>query len=504
MGHTALILGDQLLPDHPALEGADRAVLVESTAVMARRPIHRRRLHAVLVGMRRYAQDLRERHPDLEVVEHRGAEGIGHSLREHHDGETVVAAHPNRRSALLHLRDDLGVRIVDSTQFLNGPERFAAWASGRKSLMMEPFYRDMRREHRVLLDDAGEPLGGRWNFDAENRRPPKDGLHAPAPYRPRESDTDAEVREDLDRLRIESYGDDGPRQVAVTRDEARRALQSFITDRLHDFGPWQDAMVPGERMLFHANLSAPLNLGVLDPLDVVRAAERAHREDGVALQSVEGFVRQIIGWREYVWGMYWLRAEDWPERNALRADRPLPQAFTATGEDVPRTGWQCLDTTLDAVREDAYAHHIERLMILGNTLLLTGTRPWEAVRWFETAFIDGAEWVMAPNAAGMALYADGGEMMTKPYAAGGNYVSKMSRHCPSCRFDPKQRTGPDACPLTALYWDFLDRHRETLQGNHRVAMPLKTLQRFAPEELAAIRARADDARAELDGPGPGA
>jgi len=499
MGHTALILGDQLLPDHPALEGAERAVLIESTAVMGRRPVHRRRLHAVLVGMRAYAQGLRAR--GVEVVEHRGAESIATALREHHDGETLVAAHPNRRSALLHLRDDLGVEIVDSSQFLNAPERFAAYARGRRSLTMEHFYREMRREHRVLLDDAGEPLGGRWNFDAENRRPPKEGLRAPAPYRPREGEIDAEVREDLDRLAIPAYGDDGPRQVAVTRDEARRALQSFIVDRLHDFGPWQDAMVPGERMLFHANLAAPLNLGVLDPLDVVRAAERAHHEDGAPLQSVEGFVRQIIGWREYVWGMYWLRAQEWPRRNALRARRALPAAFTASGPDAPRTGWNCLDTTLDAVREDAYAHHIERLMVLGNTLLLHGTRPVEALRWFETSFIDGAEWVMAPNAAGMALYADGGEMMTKPYAAGGNYISKMSRHCPSCRFDPKKRTGPDACPLTALYWDFLARHAQTLEGNHRMAMPLRSLGRFDAAELAAIRARADDARAELEAPG---
>lgn len=499
MGHTAVILGDQLLRDHPALDGASRAVLVESTALMGRRPVHRRRLHAVLVALRAYAQELRERHPDLEVVEHRGAASFADALAAH-EGERLVAAHPNRRSAVRHLRDDLGVELVDSTQFLVGPERFAAYARGRRTLTMEHFYREMRREHRVLLDDAGEPLGGRWNFDAENRRPPKEGLSAPAPYRPREGELDAAVRDDLDRLvaagAITTIGQDGPRHVAVTHDEARRALRSFVDERLRDFGPWQDAMVPGERMLFHANLSAPLNLGVLDPLTVVRAAERAHREDGVPLQSVEGFVRQIIGWREYVWGMYWLRADEWPQRNALEADRPLPVAIAAPGEH--ETGWNCLDTTLTAVGEDAYAHHIERLMVLGNIMLLHGTRPVEALRWFETAFVDGAEWVMAPNAMGMALYADGGEMMTKPYAAGGNYVSKMSRHCPSCRYDPKQRTGPDACPLSALYWDFLDRHRDRFTGNHRMAMPLKTLGRFDPAELAAIRARADDAREELD------
>lgn len=499
MGHTALVLGDQLMRGNPALDGADRVVLVESTALMARRPVHRRRLHAVLAGMRHLAADLRAQ--GLEVVEHRGAASIAAALAGH-AGEDLVSALPNRRGARDHLAG-LGVRFVDSTQFLTSPERFARWASGRRTLVMEPFYREMRRAHGVLLDDRGEPLGGRWNFDAENRRPPKDGLDAPAPYRPREGEIDAQVREDLDRLvrdgALTTWGEDGPRHVAVTPSEARRALRSFVEDRLAEFGPWQDAMVPGRRMLFHANLSAPLNLGVLDPLTVVRAAERAHLEDGVPLQSAEGFVRQVLGWREYVWGMYWLRADEWPRRNALRARRELPAVFasTATGEQAARSGWACLDTTLDAVREDAYAHHIERLMVLANTLLLTGVRPWEAVRWFETAFVDGAEWVMAPNAAGMGLYADGGEMMTKPYAAGGNYVSKMSRHCPSCRFDPRQRTGPDACPLTALYWDFLARNRERLEGNHRMAMPLRALGRFPEDELSAIRARARDAIREL-------
>jgi deoxyribodipyrimidine photolyase-related protein len=281
----------------------------------------------------------------------------------------------------------------------------------------------------------------------------------------------------------------------VTPEEARRALRSFVDERLADFGPWQDAMVPGERMLFHANLSTPLNLGVLDPLTVVRAAERAYAEGTAPIESVEGFVRQVLGWREYVWGMYWRRVGSWPRRNALRAHRDLPAVFTGTAET--RSGWECLDATLDAVREDAYAHHIERLMVLANTLLLAGVKPWQAVRWFETAFIDGAEWVMAPNAAGMGLYADGGEMMTKPYAAGGNYMSKMSRHCGSCQYDPKRRTGPEACPLTALYWDFLDRHRDALDGNHRMAMPLRSLARIDAAELAAIRARTRDAITEL-------
>jgi deoxyribodipyrimidine photolyase-related protein len=232
-----------------------------------------------------------------------------------------------------------------------------------------------------------------------------------------------------------------------------------------------------------------MNIGVLDPLRVVRAAEAAYRDGHAPLQSVEGFVRQIIGWREYVWGMYWLRRD---RGNALDAHAALPAAFW--GEP---TGWNCLDTVVQSVHDDAYANHIERLMVLGNILLLAGVEPWAAVRWFQGAFIDGAEWVMAPNAAGMALYADGGEMMSKPYAAGGNYINKMSTFCGACQYKPNVRTGEQACPVTALYWDFMDRHQEELGFNRRMRGPLRTLARL--DDLDAVRTRAQAARRELEG-----
>jgi deoxyribodipyrimidine photolyase-related protein len=231
---------------------------------------------------------------------------------------------------------------------------------------------------------------------------------------------------------------------------------------------------------------------VLEPLRAVRAAERAYRRGAAPLASVEGFVRQVIGWREYMWGMYWLRRDAWPADNALDAHAPLPAAFTGAP-----SGWNCLDTVMRQVEEDGYAHHIQRLMVLGNVLLLAGVEPWEAVRFFQGSFVDGAEWVMAPNGAGMALYADGGVLMTKPYAASGNYVDRMSTYCPGCRYDPHTRTGPDACPVTALYWDFMGRHRERLGSNRRMRMPLRALAAMDEAELAAVRARAADAREEL-------
>ena len=490
--HTALILGDQLMRDHPALEGADRVLFVESRAGMARAGLHRRRAHLVLSGMRHFADELREA-GEVEVVERRDTSlgaGIAQEQAERPDVE-IVAAEPNTRVARRSL-PERGVRLVESNQFLTAPERFIAWAEDRRSLKMEDFYREQRRRFEVLLDADGKPEGGRWNFDAENRRPPKQGLTAPTPYRPREDAIDEAVRADLDAMELDFWGADGPREHAVTPAEAKRALRKFVDERLPEFGPWQDAMVEGEPYLHHALLSVPLNLGVLPPLDVVRAAERALRDGHAPIQSVEGFVRQVIGWREYVWGMYWLRAEEWPERNALEAELELGEAWRGS-----QVGWECLDTVVGGVAARGYAHHIERLMVLGTIGLTSGTQPWQLVKWFATSFVDGAEWVMAPNAAGMALFADGGEMMTKPYAAGGNYINKMSDHCSRCHYSPSEKEGPKACPVTALYWDFVDRHQELLAGNRRTQRGVGTWKRFSDEVRAAVHDRAAVAREEL-------
>ncbi len=487
MGHVALILGDQLTAEPPALDGAARVVMVESWGRLGRRPLHRQRAHLVLSAMRHYAERLRADGWEVEV---RRAPSIPEAVRALVDGgEEVRCAAPNDPSARRSLRE-AGARLLPASQFLVPEAEFTAWAEGRRQLRMEHFYRLQRQRFGVLLTADGEPEGGRWNFDQENRRPPAAGLTAPAPWRPREDTIDAQVRLDLREAeeagRLHLWGDDAPRAYAITPEEAGAALDDFIAHRLAEFGPWQDAMVPGESVLFHSLLSVPLNLGVLHPLDAIRAAERAYREGRAPLQSAEGFIRQILGWREYVHGMAHLRRSTaWSQTNALDAQAPLPAAFWGAA-----SGWACLDSTVDGVARTGYAHHIERLMVLGNTLLLAGVQPWEAVRWFQTAFVDGAEWVMAPNAAGMALYADGGGMTSKPYAAGGNYMRRMSRHCASCQFDPAQRSGERACPLSALYWDFLDRHRARLAANPRMGLAFRNLERIDDSELAAIRERA--------------
>jgi deoxyribodipyrimidine photolyase-related protein len=293
------------------------------------------------------------------------------------------------------------------------------------------------------------------------------------------------VRRDLDALGLRTFGVDAPRLWPATRAEALGSLRRFVSTRLPDFGRWQDAMLNGEHFMWHSHLSSSLNLGLLRPGEVVEAAIDAFRSGRAPIQAVEGFVRQVAGWREYVWGMYWLRAGEWAGMNALRAQAELPAAFTDGDTDM-----RCLADAMRGLRQTAYAHHIVRLMVFGNLTLLLGVRPDRVYDWFHHSFIDGYPWVMTPNAFGMGTFADAGGMMTKPYAASGRYIDRMSDHCGECRYDPTRRTGEDACPFTTLYWDFLDRNRERLAGNRRMGMPLRNLDRIPEAELSEIRERA--------------
>ena len=491
-GITAWVLGDQLSLENPVLEGADRVLVVQSRGALAAKRFHRQKLHLILVAMRRYADALGERGLEVDYVR---ADTLTAGLAEHrarHAPDSVRLLAPKAAAGRRRLGALEGVEIVERSLFLTDPGVFADWASGRRRLVMEDFYRWQRKRLDVLMDGE-EPCGGRWNFDAENRQPPPKDRTPPQPYRPRETELDDEVRAELDALGLDTWGEDGPRLWPADHAQARRALSHFLEHGLSDFGPYQDAMIGGERTLWHALLSSSLNLGLLDPLDCVRAAEAAYRSGEAPLQSVEGFIRQIIGWREYIWGMYWHLGERWGTMNALDAHSPLPEVLE-TGE----TDMACLRDAVGGVRATAYGHHIERLMLFGNLMLVAGVDPEAARDWFHRAFIDGYDWVMAPNVLGMATWADGGVMMTKPYAASGRYVSRMSDHCRGCRYDPGTRVGEDACPFTTLYWDFLDRNRERLAGLRRMQMVLRNLDRFDPAELDAVRVRARALREHFD------
>jgi deoxyribodipyrimidine photolyase-related protein len=327
--------------------------------------------------------------------------------------------------------------------------------------------------------DGPDPLGETWNHDHANREPPPRGavtLEVPPPWQPPEDAIDAEVRADLDRMELPTVGRDGPRWFAVTAAEGRRALQHFVEHRLPHFGPHEDAMLTADWAMAHSLLSVPLNLGVLHPLDVVHAAEEAHRAGLVSIASAEGFIRQVLGWREYVWQLYWRFGRTYRRRNALHARTPLPDWWQSL--DAAAVTARCLSSALEGVRDRGWTHHIQRLMVLGNHALQRGYQPAELSDWFREAFVDGFEWVMPPNVIGMSQHADNGMMATKPYSAGGAYINRMSDHCHDCPFDPRKRLGEDACPFTAGYWAWTHRHRELLAANHRTARAVASMERL--------------------------
>jgi deoxyribodipyrimidine photolyase-related protein len=333
-----------------------------------------------------------------------------------------------------------------------------------------------------------QPEGGRFNFDQDNRNPPPKnapGLGLPDPWWPVEDEIDAEVRADLDRWQrdglVQLVGDDGPRRFAATAAEAERALADFIEVRLNDFGPFEDAMLSGDWTMSHSLLSAPMNLGLLDPMHAIETVAAEHAAGRAPLASVEGFVRQIMGWRDYVWHLYWYLGEGYRTgSNALDAHTPLPEEFRRLDASAIRSN--CLRETIDGMRRHGWAHHIQRLMVLGNWALQHGYDPVELNDWFVDMFVDGTPWVMPANVIGMSQHADGGVVATKPYASGGAYIDRMSDYCGGCVFNPKVRLGENACPFTAGYWAFLDRVEPRIRHNNRMAQPLSGLRRLADRE----------------------
>lgn len=480
------LFGDQLGPHFTDDVPDDaRLLLVESRRVFARRRFHRAKAHLVLSAMRHRAAELGERCIYARVQTYTEALAAV-------DGPVEVC-HPTSHAALRFVEGRDDVTVLPARGFATPMADFAAWADGRRRMLLEDFYRDARRRHGVLMD-GDEPAGGRWNLDADNREPPpKSGvLGVEGPWWPVEDDIDAQVREDLDRWErdgdVTFVGRDGPRRFAATRTEALAALDRFVTHRLAGFGPHEDAMLAGDPWMAHSLLSAPMNLGLLDPLEVVARAEQAFRSGEAPLQSVEGFVRQVLGWRDYVWHLYWHQPRDYRSRSTLQAHEPLPDWFADLDADA--VGAHCLSTVLAGVRDHGWVHHIPRLMVLGNWALQRGVDPAALTDWFHRCFVDGYDWVMVPNVVGMSQHADGGVMATKPYASGGAYIDRMSDFCRGCRYDPKKRVGGTACPYTAGYWAFLDRTRDRLAGNHRMAQPLRGLDRL--KDLDAVVAQERD------------
>lgn len=490
------MLGDQLNRSLGALRDASpadvRILLVESDAKLRSQRWHVQRAHLVLASMRRFAASLEA---EGFAVDLRRAPTLTAGLAAHraeHAPTEVVAMEPASWDGLAMLRRE-GVTVVRSDQFLCHYDEFAAWKGDRRQLKMEDFYRWQRRRLDYLMDGA-EPAGGRWNFDHENREPPPRGVHAwPAPLVTPLDDVDAQVLADLhDRGGADAlWGAPPDGTWATTRAGALARLDHVVANVLPRFGPHEDAMLSTNWHLAHTLLSPYLNLGLLLPGEVCDAVEEAYRAGRVPIASAEGFVRQVIGWREYVWGVYWAWMPAYRDANVLGAHRPLPPVFAGAP-----TRMRCVQHAMADVHDHGWTHHIQRLMVLGNLSLLAGVEPDALVRWMWSGFVDGAEWVMLPNVVGMALHADGGRMATKPYAAGGAYIDKMSDYCKGCGYDRKQRTGDDACPFTTLYWDFLDRHRERFGRNPRIVQQVRGLDRLS--DLPAVRERAAEVLQALD------
>ncbi|MEO1497931.1 MAG: cryptochrome/photolyase family protein [Planctomycetota bacterium] len=511
----AIVLGDQLDRESPLFDAWDEErdvvwmaeVAEESTHVWS----HKARTALFLSAMRHYRDEMAEAghrvdYRELPAKSDKrtkvgGEETLAAALADaikRLKPERVRVVLPGDHRVLESLREcvaDAGLEfeVLDDTHFYTTPDDFARHAEGRKQVRLEYFYREQRRRFGVLMEDD-DPAGGDWNFDKDNRG--SFGKQGPPERRsPRQSKPDTTTKQVL-ALVAERFADH-PGELdefdwPVTVGDARRTLTDFIKHRLPSFGEYQDAMWTDAPWLFHSRISTSLNLKLLNPREVVAAAEKSWRDGAAPLNAVEGFIRQILGWREYVRGVYWNHMPDYVERNALEADGGLPD-FYWTGD----TDYECLRQSIGQTLRFGYAHHIQRLMVTGLFAMMLGVDPRRVHEWYLAVYVDAVEWVELPNVLGMSQYGDGGVMASKPYAATGKYIQRMSNYCGACRFNPAKATGDDACPFTTLYWDFLARHKKKLSANQRMSLQVKNVDRKKPEELAQIRAEAHELREKL-------
>jgi deoxyribodipyrimidine photolyase-related protein len=492
------ILGDQLVSEHPALQEALRetsqddlrVLMIESEARLGRKQYASKKLILLLSAMRHYAEDLRQKGF---VLDYRIEEDMTSALKSHfeeHDPAAMIlmAASSYRGREFQKGMENMlkiPVKILLNTMFLSNRYDPFPDLEKDKNIRQETFYRAMRQHFNLLMDEQGDPVGGQWNYDKQNRVPLPDDVVIPPVIQFEPDQITQEVIESLNERfswteKVDKF------DLAVSCQEAQAAADDFFAHRLGHFGTYEDAMTRNENLLFHSKLAAYLNLGLLDPLELAKRAQESYEKGQVTLNNVEGFIRQVIGWREYMYWQYQRLMPGLAEKNYFNAKSALPSFFW-TGE----IDMNCLKHVLERSLRDGYVHHIERLMILSNFCLLTGIDPREVLHWFQALFIDAYDWVMLPNVLGMGLYADGGMIGTKPYIASANYIHKMSDYCQDCRYDHKVRTGEDACPFNFLYWNFLLKHEKLLRENHRMARMLYNLKYLDDEERRKVRKDAE-------------
>jgi deoxyribodipyrimidine photolyase-related protein len=503
-GVLRLILGDQLSRSISSLSDVaindDIILMVEVKAEATYVPHHKKKIAFLFSAMRHFAEALRHEGLHVHYVKFEDLEnsqsfsGEVERLVAQLKPERLIVTEPGEWRVLEMMRGwqeelSVPVEIRDDSRFLCSTERFAAWAKDRKSLRMEYFYRDMRREHQILLQ-GDEPVGGQWNFDHDNREVLPDQVKFPTHPVFAPDQITREVMDLVARQFAGHFGSLDTFDMPVTRAQALVALDAFITERLPLFGPYQDAMQQGQPKLFHSLISAALNCGLLTPLEIIKRAEMAYHMGTAPLNCVEGFIRQILGWREYVRGIYWLKMPQYAASNALNAHRPLPDLYWSGETDM-----NCMRQVIGETEENAHAHHIQRLMVTGNFALLAGIEPAQIEAWYLAVYADAYEWVELPNTHGMVCYADGGFLGSKPYAASGAYIDRMSNYCGHCRYKVKEKAGPDACPFNYLYWNFLIENEQTLKRNQRMSVILGNLGRMSDSRRKEIQS---DAKRFLD------
>lgn len=498
-----LVLGDQLSHNIAALRSGDQerdiVVMAEVMGEATYVPHHPKKIALVLAAMRKFSHSLRKQgwrvlYTELDDPESTGSI-TGELIRRssEYDAEEVISTTPGEWRLINALNElPLRVKQLPDDRFVTSPDEFSEWAKDRKDLRLEWFYREVRRKTGLLMDGP-KPVGGRWNYDVENRKRPPKEVRSP---RPIEFPPDPIVSRVLDLVELhfsDNFGDLRPFGFATDRQQALKVLDNFIRDRLPQFGDFQDAMVTDEPWLWHAVISPYLNLGLLAPLEVCERAEQAWRNGQAPLNAVEGFIRQIIGWREFVRGIYFLEGPNYTAQNRLRHERVLPAAFW--GGD---THMNCLGEVVKQTKERGYAHHIQRLMVTGNFALLAGINPAAVHEWYLSVYVDAFEWAEAPNTIGMSQFADGGIVASKPYVSSGNYIDKMSDYCAACRYDAKAKTGEKACPFNLLYWHFVERHRDRFQHNPRMAIIYRGWDKREAKQRTQVIKEADELLAHLD------
>ncbi|MCM8556434.1 cryptochrome/photolyase family protein [Sphingomicrobium sediminis] len=492
MGKTLIpVLGDQLSHDLASLPDEDRSGCIvlmmevwdEATYVKH----HKQKIALLFSAMRHFAAELEERGFAVDYVKLDDEDNSGSFTGEveralkRHDIDRIRIVEAGERRVTEAIEGwqktfDLPVRILPDTRFICTIDAFCAWAQGKSGLRMENFYREMRKQTGLLMD-GDDPVEERWNFDKENRDSADPDTKFPDRPTFEPDDITSEVIDLVEERFGDHFGTLDSFAWPVSANQAEEALDDFIDNRLPNFGATQDAMLEGEDFMNHALLSTSINCGLLDPLEVCKRAEKAYKDGHAPIEAVEGFIRQILGWREYIRGIYWWEDADYAEENFFGNRRHLPD-FYWTGE----TDMRCISEAVRTTRDHAYAHHIQRLMVLGNFALIAGIKPSQVSDWYLVVYADAYEWVEMPNVIGMALFAEGGRMASKPYCASGNYINKMSNYCGDCAYSVSKKTGEGACPFNALYWDFLDRNRDKLENNHRLGRTYSTWDRMSDEK----------------------